>query len=178
MSSPASWPQKFDVLRFYIIIQINDKIAKTKARIEPWVKVQEPFLQGHTNLYVGTVGTLVQLVIHQSNRSCSQCLFLPSCHKDIMKPYQICCSRLLFHPSLLHLVSSRVLLTPLQNVSHRSSLSYVSTANTPHQDLYHLPLDCCGSSRIGLLSFTTTLSGADLRQLSICIFKCLHSVRV
>ena len=121
MSCPASWPQKFDVLRFYIIIQIDDKIAKTKARIKPWVKVQEPFLQGHMNLYIGTVGIWVQLVIHQSNRSCSQSLFLPSIHRDIEKPYQTCCSRLFFHPSLPHLVSLWVLLIPLQNVSHRSS---------------------------------------------------------
>ena len=97
------------------------QIAKTKARIKPWVTVQEPFLQRHMNLYIGTVGTLVQLVIHQSNLSCSQSLFLPSFHKDIEKPYQICCSSLFFHPSPSHLVSLWVLLISLQNVSHRSS---------------------------------------------------------
>lgn len=123
VSCLASWHQKFDELRLYIIIQINDKIAKTKAKTEPWVKVQKPSLQGHISPYIGTMGTFVHLVIHQPNRSCSQSLFLSSSHKDIEKPYQICCPSpsIFFHPSPPHLVSLWLLLIPPQNVSCRPS---------------------------------------------------------
>lgn len=64
-------------------MQIKDKIAKTKPRID----AQEPSFQRPTNSFNGTLGTSVQAVLHQPNHSGSQSIFLLSFHKDMEKLY-------------------------------------------------------------------------------------------
>lgn len=130
-------------------MQIKDEIAKTKPRTD----AQEPSLRGPTSSFSGTLGTLVQVVIHQPNHSGSQPhLSTRILSNRIRYATQDLQSFSILHPS----VSLWFPWIPPQNASSRSP-SFMSLQPRTHQGLYYLPLDHCSSFLIGIFTFIPRL---------------------